>query len=123
MFIMMPLDKISLDGNFNKKVMRRVKIVFYLKKVTKPMFLESFFVLILLFAITTEVSVVNVFNNAFFAKSLKDFGYFWINAFYNTEFIIQTMSIVLTFFGFLMVFQILKSFKLRNTHPTKVQPF
>lgn len=106
---MIPLQKVHLDENFDQKVMRRIKIVFYFKKLTRPIFLEWLFFLTLFILTALQVSIMDVFSNSLFMRSFEEFGNFWVKAFYNTELTVQLTVGLLIVFGLVLVLQSVKN--------------
>ena len=77
--------------------MFRVYVMFVIRKMKSPLFLELATLLISFFAITSMVSVQNVIANT--PHSIGNLYHFWTFAFMNTKIIIQIMTVLLGLAG------------------------
>ena len=76
-----------------KSIMRRVRAVWFLRRVTSPVFVKLYIFIILGWQFAVNVSLSNIFANA---PGLSDLGknlIFFTNAFANTELTIKLVLI------------------------------
>lgn len=97
------------DEDFNKKVMRRVRFVYYAKKITHPLIVEGVVLSFFVFLSANYVSFTNVIYNFFSVNNFRAVGIFWINAFQKTDLPITltvgTVVISCVFIYQLVIFQ------------------
>ncbi len=74
-----------LGSDFNCKVMRRIRFIFYVKKMTQSFYVEIFLLTILLFLSTNYVSLKNVMTNFLSVKDFSSEKAFVIEAFQKTD--------------------------------------
>lgn len=75
--------------------MRRVYVVFFLRKVVRPFLVKMGSVAALALVATAFVSVQNVLGNMPSPAQFAAFGKFVLSAFLNTELTVQALSLVL----------------------------
>lgn len=78
-----------------REVMRRVYVVFFLRKVVKPFMVKMGSVAALVLAATAFVSVQNVLGNMPSPAEFAAFGKFMLSAFLNTQLIVQAITLAL----------------------------
>ncbi len=84
-----------MQNNYVKKnVMRRVYIVYLLRAVARPLLIELAVIAALIMSVGFFVSVQSVFHNALSVSNIVDFGRFIIDAFTNTQIVVQALSIL-----------------------------
>jgi len=80
---------------FNKKVMRRVFIIFWFQRLSHPLSLAILFSVVSLFIISRSVSLTNIFLNLSQTENLLGLFDFCLTAFVRTRLLIQISSVVL----------------------------
>ncbi|MDP3661428.1 MAG: hypothetical protein Q8R17_01055 [bacterium] len=82
-------------ASVRREVMRRVYVVFFLRKVVKPFLVKMGSVAALALVATAFVSVQNVLGNMPSPAEFAAFGKFVLSAFLNTELTVQALSLAL----------------------------
>lgn len=95
MFIFMPPEHLQPSSDFNARVMRRVRVIYYARKVVNPFVVESFGLIILGGATAKFVSFTNVFTNSPSFVNVAETGRFWTTAWQSTEFPTQGLSVAM----------------------------
>lgn len=90
-----------LDVDFNRKVMRRVRFVYYVRKITHPLFVEGFILSFFVLLSANYVSFKNVISNSLSVSNLPSVGTFWLNAFQKTD---LPLGIMVVIFGISTIF-------------------
>lgn len=86
------------DINLKKKIMKRVYAIWLFRKITSPVFIETFVFAGMLFAAASFISFFNVMKNAFnSSSSVYSLSIFFLNALVNADTISQ-----LLFLGMMM---------------------
>lgn len=111
MFIMIPQENIKLSPDFNEKVMSRIKVIFYAKKILHPIILEITILTGLTMVSMQYFSVKNVLANSItnsFSTDVSKVTKFWTSAFTTTDI---PQEIIIAFFIVLSIlaFQISKN--------------
>ena len=74
-----------LDVDFNKKVMRRVRLVYLIRKITNPLVVEGLILSTFVIISTNYVSFKNVIANSLSVGNFGAIQTFWLNAFQKTD--------------------------------------
>lgn len=82
-------------ASVRREVMRRVYVVFFLRKVVKPFLVKMGSVAAIALVATAFVSVQNVLGNMPSPAQFVAFGKFILSAFLNTELAVQALSLAL----------------------------
>ena len=101
--------------SIRREVMRRVYVVFFLRKVAKPLAIKGAFAVGFVAYAAALVSVRNVFWNMPSPAELLSFAKFIVSAFANTELAVQALTLglaALAAFALLDLLRILRLFTL-----------
>jgi len=79
-----------------KNVLKRVRVIFAIRKIFQPMFVEVYVLILATSGLFYTSSVFNVFDNlTSSSRGPGDILSFFYGAFLNTEFIVQALSILI----------------------------
>lgn len=94
------------NNTLQKSIMRRVYAVWFLKKITQPLFVKVYIFALLMWQFMSQVSMANVINNvpADFGKSIN----FFLDALIKTEVMVQGILLLSVVLGVFMVRDVLK---------------
>ncbi len=98
------------NENLNRKIMRRIWIVYFLRRVWTPLLRKIYVLAGLFFAVTSLVSLPNVIANLP-QEGLRAIGTFLWNALINAEFAVQMLTIGMVVWVSLLVRDILIQMK------------
>lgn len=98
------------------KIIRRVKRVYYLKRVIAPIALKSICVIAALYALGEVVFVARVVENISSFSSTSNLLMFFTRAFIHTESIVQIISVSCVLFGGWLVWDISQKIRLLHAH-------
>lgn len=88
----------NIDEQLKNKIMRRIYIQFFIRKIFSPLLVKLYVMVSFLSFIVANISVGNVVANSPSIFDVNSVYNFSLSAFINTEFIIQILSV-----GVLMV--------------------
>jgi len=82
------------ESDLSKGVMRRIYAVWFLKKITSPLWLKGYIAIILTWQFGVQVHVASVLHNAPGATNLPKNLVFLTRAFTGTDFMVQAIIIL-----------------------------
>ena len=82
------------NSQLKKRVMRRVYLVFYTRKLLSFIALKLYISIFLVWGLLYNVSVTDVVRNTMNVNSMSSLSYFYKYAFMNTELIVQISSVL-----------------------------
>lgn len=86
-----------------KKIMRRVYLAFFLRRMASPLAVKSYMLVAFLGFLVSQVSVSNVAANMPRVTDIAALYRFSLGAFLNTEFIVQLLSVGIVLAMFLLL--------------------
>ncbi len=101
----------NINIQLKKKIMRRVYLTYFLRKVFNPLAIKVYLLASFIGFITVQVSLANVFANMPSVVNIGALYRFSVSAFLNTEFAVQLLSVGVLVAIFLLLKDIV------NTHP------
>jgi hypothetical protein len=114
MHIFMPPQNLRPSEELNSSVMRRIRFVYYTRKVVNPFFIEVCVLLVLTGTVARIVSFGNVISNAP-AVAFGNFsaaGNFWLEAWRGAQMPAQGITVAILFVSIILCFQTVKVYKI-----------
>lgn len=103
-----------MSDKIKKKIMRRVYTIWLFKKITSPVFIETFVFAAMLFLAVSYISFLNVMRNAFNASSsVFSLPEFFVNSFIAADTISKLLLMGMMFMVFILSRDLL--FRKRNS--------
>ncbi len=87
-----------------KSIMRRVYAVWFLRKVTSPLFVRVYIMLALIFQLVRSVSVTDIVSNIGNVKVFNTFNYL-MDAFVKTEPAVQVYTMLFAALGIWVMYE------------------
>jgi hypothetical protein len=78
---------------FNTEVMRRIRTVYFLKKITQPVIREVVLFIILFALSAFFVSYQNIFENLFSVIAHGNLSNYFVSAFLNTQVVVKVICV------------------------------
>lgn len=116
MFIVVPPKNLKLSSELNVRVMRRVRLVYYTRKVLNPVVIEFFSLFVMALATAKFVSVGKVVKNSPAMNDLVASGQFWSEAWSGAELPAQGLFLAILFLSIILLAQGFKTLKSSFLH-------
>jgi len=98
--------------NLNKRIMRRVYMIYMLRTLINPITLKSFVLFGAAFAMASLISVTNVLENMPSIADISVFFSFTFSAFTGTEVLVQLLVVAVAAVGLWLVRDFVRAFSL-----------
>jgi hypothetical protein len=104
----------KINDMVKKKIMRRIYLIWFFRKITSPVFIEGFVFAAMLFLAVSYISFLNVMRNAFNASSsVFSLPEFFVNSFISADTISKLLLVGIIFMALILSRELL--FKKRKT--------
>lgn len=97
------------DFKMKNDVMNRVKSIYYMRTVVRPLLIKAGLFLVAVIAISSLVSIPNIISNM--TQSQKDYVSYLFEAFLQTKLVVQVVLVMATIFFALFVQDLIKNLK------------
>ncbi|OHA15406.1 MAG: hypothetical protein A3B08_03225 [Candidatus Taylorbacteria bacterium RIFCSPLOWO2_01_FULL_43_44] len=115
MYILMPTENLQPSSDFNVRVMRRVRLVYYTRKFINPLVIEFCFLVVLSVSVAGFVSVPRVISNSPSFINVSASGKFWVEAFQATELSTQGLALGIIVVSVLLLSHSVKIYRVAKT--------